>query len=93
MSYTLISIIILLIILATFIFINFDYSSKYKKTDKDLYYEALDQLLIGKLKESYSTLRALIKNDTNNVIEFNNSLKDDIEENKKRSFWNLLKKE
>lgn len=67
MSYTLISIIILLIILAIFIFINFDYSSKYKKTDKDLYYEALDQLLIGKLKESYSTLRALIKNDTNNV--------------------------
>ena len=35
----------------------------------------------------------VLKNDTNNVIEFNNSLKDDIEENKKRSFWNLLKKE
>ena len=47
MSYTLISIIILLLILAVFLFINFDYSSKYKKTDKDLYYEALDQLLIG----------------------------------------------
>ena len=67
MSYTLISIIILLLILAVFLFINFDYNSKYKKTDKDLYYEALDQLLIGKLKEAYATLRALIKNDTNNV--------------------------
>ena len=67
MSYTLISIIILLLILAVFLFINFDYSGKYKKTDKDLYYEALDQLLIGKLKEAYATLRALIKNDTNNV--------------------------
>ena len=44
------------------------------------------------LKEKIFDLPVL-KNDTNNVIEFNNSLKDDIEENKKRSFWNLLKKE
>ena len=67
MSYTFISIAILVVILAIFLFINFDYNSKYKKTEKDLYYEALDQLLIGKLKEAYSTLLALIKNDTNNV--------------------------
>ena len=67
MSYTFISIAILVVILAVFLFINFDYNSKYKKTEKDLYYEALDQLLIGKLKEAYSTLLALIKNDTNNV--------------------------
>ena len=56
-----------MVILAVFLFINFDYNSKYKKTEKDLYYEALDQLLIGKLKEAYSTLLSLIKNDTNNV--------------------------
>ena len=67
MSYTFISIAILVVILAVFLFINFDYNSKYKKTEKDLYYEALDQLLIGKLKEAYSTLLSLIKNDTNNV--------------------------
>jgi len=67
MSYTFISIIILVVILSVFLFINFDYNSKYKKTEKDLYYEALDQLLTGKLKEAYSTLLALIKNDTNNV--------------------------
>ena len=67
MSYTFISIIILVVILLVFLFINFDYSNKYKKTEKDLYYEALDQLLTGKLKEAYSTLLALIKNDTNNV--------------------------
>ena len=67
MSYTFISIAILVVMLAIFLFINFDYNSKYKKTEKDLYYEALDQLLIGKLKEAYSTLLALIKNDTNNV--------------------------
>jgi len=67
MSYTFISIIILVVILSVFLFINFDYNSKYKKTEKDLYYEALDQLLTGKLKEAYATLLALIKNDTNNV--------------------------
>ena len=67
MSYTFISIAILVVMLSIFLFINFDYNSKYKKTEKDLYYEALDQLLIGKLKEAYSTLLALIKNDTNNV--------------------------
>jgi len=67
MSYTVISIIILVVILTIFLFINFDYNKKYKKTEKDLYYEALDQLLTGKLKEAYSTLLALIKNDTNNV--------------------------
>ena len=67
MSYTVISIIILVVILTIFLFINFDYNKKYKKTEKDLYYEALDQLLTGKLKEAYATLLALIKNDTNNV--------------------------
>ena len=67
MSYTVISIIILVVILSIFIFINFDYNKKYKKSEKDLYYEALDQFLTGKLKEAYQTLLALIKNDTNNV--------------------------
>ena len=67
MSITVISIVIILVILSVIAFINFDYSSKYKKTEKDLYYEALDLLLNGKLKEAYATLFSLIKNDTSNV--------------------------
>ena len=67
MSITVISIVIILVILSFIAFINFDYSSKYKKTEKDLYYEALDLLLNGKLKEAYATLFSLIKNDTSNV--------------------------
>ena len=62
MSITVISIVIILVILSFIAFINFDYSSKYKKTEKDLYYEALDLLLNGKLKEAYATLLSLIKN-------------------------------
>jgi len=67
MSITVISIVIILVIFSFIAFINFDYSSKYKKTEKDLYYEALDLLLNGKLKEAYGTLLSLIKNDTSNV--------------------------
>jgi len=67
MSITVISIVIILVIFSFIAFINFDYSSKYKKTEKDLYYEALDLLLNGKLKEAYATLFSLIKNDTSNV--------------------------
>jgi len=43
-----------------------------------------------KIKESLLTL-PLLKNDTNNVIEFNSGYKNDS--NKiKRNFWNLFKK-
>ena len=33
----------------------------------------------------------ILKNDTNNVIEFNSSFSEEIKDNKKRNFWNLLK--
>ena len=46
----------------------------------------------------YQTLKDKIPNliilnsDTDNVIEFNDSAENDIKDNKKRSFWNLLNK-
>ena len=33
----------------------------------------------------------ILKNDTNNVIEFNDSFDEEIKDKKKRSFWDLLK--
>ena len=35
----------------------------------------------------------ILENDTNNVIEFNSSFSQEIKDNKKRSFWDLLKME
>ena len=35
----------------------------------------------------------ILKNDTNNVIEFNSSFSEEIKNNKKRNFWDLLKME
>ena len=46
----------------------------------------------------YQTLKDKIPNliilnsDTDNVIEFNDSAENDMNDNKKRSFWNLLNK-
>ena len=77
--------------LLTFIFLLsiYNYYSSNKNVDaKNYNRKNIDRIL----KEKIFDLPVL-KNDTNNVIEFNNSLKDDIEENMKRSFWNLLKKE
>ena len=33
----------------------------------------------------------ILKNDTNNVIEFNSGFNEEINETKPRKFWNLLK--
>ena len=33
----------------------------------------------------------ILENDTNNVIEFNSSFSEEIQDNKKRNFWDLLK--
>ena len=46
----------------------------------------IDQIL----KEKISDLPVLL-NDTNNIIQFNDSFEDEIKDKKKRSFWNLLK--
>ena len=81
--------IIMFLLIIIFIFSIYNYYSSNKNIDaKNYNRKNIDQIL----KEKIIDL-PILKNDTNNVIEFNNSLKDDIEENKKRSFWDLLKKQ
>ena len=81
--------IIMFLLIIIFLLNIYNYYSSNKNIDaKNYNRKNIDQIL----KEKIIDLPVL-KNDTDNVIEFNNSLKDDIEENKKRSFWNLLKKE
>ena len=81
--------IIMFLLIITFILSTFYYYSSDKNVDEKNYNRKnIDQIL----KEKIIDLPVL-KNDTDNVIEFNNSLKDEIEENKKRNFWDLLKKQ
>ena len=81
--------IIMFLIIFIFTLSIYNYYSSNKNIDaKNYNRKNIDRIL----KEKIFDLPVL-KNDTNNVIEFNNSLKDETEENKKRSFWDLLKKQ
>ena len=77
---------ILLIFIISFVLLIFKYYSSNENLNKKNYNR---QNINEILKEKISDLPAL-QNDTNNIIEFNNSIEDNISE-KKRSFWDLLK--
>ena len=51
----------------------------------------LNRLNIEENLKSQSTYLPILDNDTNDVIEFNSSFSNEIEKEKKRNFWNLLK--
>ena len=81
--------IIMFLIIFIFTLSIYNYYSSNKNVDaKNYNRKNIDQILKEKIVDL-----PILKNDTNNVIEFNNSLKNDIKENKKRSFWDLLKKQ
>ena len=75
------------IVIIIFIFVIFDYySSNNIISIKNYNRVNVDEILNKKIKD----LPILI-NDTNNVIEFNDSFEEELDKNKKRSFWDLLK--
>lgn len=74
-----------LIILFIFSIINY-YSSV-----KNIKNKNFNRVNIEKIQKSKIKNLPILRNDTNNVIEFNNSLESELKEEKKRSFWNLLK--
>ena len=66
--------------------------SKYYFSNKNLDSKSYNRSNIEQiLKEKITELKVL-ENDTNSVIEFNNSLEEETNEEKKRNFWDLLKK-
>ena len=75
------------LIIFMFFFIIYNYYSSNKNINSKIYNRSnADQILKEKIKDL-----PVIENDTNNVIEFNNSLEKEISNEKKRSFWDLLK--
>ena len=79
---------ILMIIVITF-FILFIYN--YYSSNKNINTKSFNRLNVDQLlKEKISELPVL-DNDTANVIEFNDSIETEFDNEKKRSFWNLLK--
>ncbi len=77
---------LMIIFVISFVFLIFKYySSNENLKEKNFNRQNIDEIL----KEKISDLPVL-QNDTNNIIEFNNSIEDNISD-KKRSFWDLLK--
>ena len=80
--------ILLFSLIVLFFFMSFRYySSNVNISNKNFIRSNIDQIL----REKISDL-PILRNDTDNVIEFNNSIENEINDDKKRSFWNLLKK-
>ena len=77
----------LMVIIFFFITFNF-YSSKKNIEAKHFNRNNIDEIINKKIKDL-----PVLKNDTNNVIEFNDGFSEEINNEKPRSFCNLLKSE
>jgi hypothetical protein len=62
------------------------YSSKKNINIKDFTRNNIHQIINDKISNL-----PVLPNDTNNIIEFNDSFSNEINTTKPRSFWNLLK--
>ena len=62
------------------------YSSNKNIKNKEFNRNNIDQILSDKISNL-----PILKNDTNNVIQFNDGFSNEIKNDKPRNFWNLLK--
>ncbi len=75
------------IIVLIFFFSTYKYYSSSKNIEvKNYNRNNIDQIINTKILNL-----PILNNDTNNVIEFNDGFSNDIENDKPRSFWKLLK--
>ena len=73
------------------IFLFFFNIYKYYSSNKNIKNINLNRSNIEKIIKTKISDVPVLENDTNNVIEFNSSFSEEIKDNKRRSFWNLLK--
>ena len=73
------------------IFLFFFNIYNYYSSNKNIKNINSKRLNIDKILKNKTLNLPVLKNDTNNVIEFNSSFSDDIKSDEQRNFWNLLK--
>ena len=73
------------------IFLFFFNIYKYYASNKNIKNINLNRLNIEEIVKTKISKIPILENDTNNVIEFNSSFSEEIQDNKKRNFWDLLK--
>ena len=64
---------------------------KYYTSNKNLKLINFKRKNINQIIDEKTLNLPILKNNTNDVIEFNNSLSNKTDKNKSRSFWDLLK--
>lgn len=84
--YKFVNIFIFLLVLTFFLSIY-----KYYSSSKNIYNKNFNRTYIDEILKEKIIGIPVLTNDTNNAIKFNDSFNEDINFNKKRSFWNLLK--
>ena len=77
---------ILVAVIMFFFYVFNHYSSNENIKNTNLNRANTDVILQKKITDL-----PVLKNDTNNVINFNSSFSEEIKDDKPRSFWNLLK--
>ena len=73
------------------IFLFFFSIYNYYSSNKNIKNINLKRLNIEEILKNKTANLPVLKNDTNNVIEFNSSFSDEIKSNEQRNFWNLFK--
>ena len=79
------------ILFFSLILIFFFYTYKYYSSNKNLKEKYYNRQNINQIINNKITDLPVLLNDTENIIEFNNSINEDTYNKKPRSFWNLLK--
>ena len=79
--------VLFILLFLIFFLITYKYYSSSKNIEKKNYNRSnIDKIISSKISNL-----PILKNDTNNVIEFNDGFSNEIKNEKPRSFWNLLK--
>ena len=79
------------LLLLIFFFFGFIY--KFYSSNKNIEIKEHNRSNFEKVFNNKISNLPILKNDTSNVIEFNDGFSNELKNDKPRSFWNLLKSE
>ncbi len=73
------------------VIIFFGSTFKYYSSNKNIKNKEFNRINIDQILNDKISNLPILKNDTDNVIKFNDGFSNEIKNDKPRSFWNLLK--
>ena len=79
------------IFLSCLILVFFLLAYKYYSSQKNIEAKNFNRNNVDEIINEKISNLPILKNDTNNVIQFNDGFSNKIKDDKPRSFWNLLK--